>query len=179
MRHPFAFVLSSLCLVLASPARAQDITFAFTDLKNCPRDTSMDKDAEEEGGDAPIICPGPGGGYTVTEYYSAYDIYRRISLKDDTSFDVSLRPTKEDCPVGSYGDKLEWRMKGGKPFAVIQRLTCHALNENGTGPGKRLASYLIVKGLKGYGSIDAVVNTKTKDANEKARSIADEGLRGR
>jgi hypothetical protein len=71
-----------------------------------------------------------------------------------------------------------WRMKGGKPFAVIQRITCYALDENGSGPGKRLAEYLVVKGLKGYESIDGAVNTKTKKANEKAQAIADEGLRG-
>ena len=139
MRYPFAFALPSLCLVLASPVRAQDITFTYTDLTNCPRDTSMDDEAEEHGSDAPTICPGPGGGYKVSEYYSAYDIHRGISLKDDTRFDVRLRPSKEDCPVARFGAKLEWRMKGGKPFAVIQ----------------------------------------AKGANEKARAIADAGLKTR
>lgn len=180
MRNPFAVVLPSLCLALASPAWAQDITSAYTDLTNCPRDTSMDEDAEEHGSDAPNICPGPGGEYEVSEWFSAYDVHRSVSLKGDSAhFDVRLRPSKEDCPVGRYGNKLEWRMKGGKPFAVIQRVTCHALDENGSGPGKRLAEYLVVKGLKGYESIDAAVNTKTKKANEKARAIADEGLKGR
>ncbi|WNG33875.1 hypothetical protein F0U61_09695 [Archangium violaceum] len=179
MRRPFALVLSSLCLSLSSPVGAQDVSSAYTDLTNCPRDTSMDADAEEHGSDAPNICPGPGGGYSVTEYFSAYDVHRLVSLKDDTQFEARLRPSKEDCPVSRYGNKLEWRMKGGKPFAVIQRITCFALDENGSGPGKRLAEYLVVKGLKGYESIDGAVNTKTKKANEKARAIADEGLKGR
>ena len=51
----------------------------------------------------------------------------------------------------------------------------HAKNE--TGPGKRLAEYLLVKGLKGYESVDGAVSTKTKNANEKARALADSALR--
>jgi hypothetical protein len=180
MRHPSVFVVSALALVLASPVRAQAITFEYTDLTNCPRDSSMDADAEEHGSDAPNTCPGPGGTYEVTEYFSAYDIHRSVSSKDErSSFTARLRPSKEECPVARYSNKLEWRLKGGKPFAVIQRVTCHALDENGSGPGKQLAEYLVVKGLKGFESIDGAVNTKTKAANEKARAIADEGLQGR
>jgi len=178
MRHSFAFVLSCLCLVLASLVRAQGFTFAYTDLTNCPRDTSMDEEAMARGSDSPNICPGPGGEYTVTETFSAYDTRRGISLKDDTSFDVSLRPSEEDCPVARFGNKLEWLMTGGQPFAVIQRITCYAHDENGGGAGRRLGEYLVVKGLKGYESIDGTVNTKTKKANEKARAIAKEGLQG-
>ena len=179
MRHPLAFVLSSLCLALSSPARAQDITFAFTDLTTCGRDAPVDKEAEEHGGDVPIVCAGPGGGYSVTEFYSAYDIHRSVSTKEHPDFDIPLRPTKEKCLAATYGKNLEWRMKDGKPFAVIQRLTCYGLNKTETGPGKRLAEYLVVKGLKGHESIDGAVNTKTKDANEKARALADAGLQGR
>ncbi|WNG44361.1 hypothetical protein F0U60_09750 [Archangium minus] len=179
MRRPFALVLSSLCLSLSSPVGAQDVSSAYTDLTNCPRDTSMDADAEEHGSDAPNICPGPGGEYTVTEFFSAYDVQRSISLKGDERFDLRLNPSKVECPVRRYGNKLEWRMKGGKPFAVIQRVTCLALDddENGIRPGKRLAEYLVVKGLKGHESIDGTVNTKDKKANEKARAVADEGLK--
>ncbi|PTL83462.1 hypothetical protein [Vitiosangium sp. GDMCC 1.1324] len=180
MRHSFAFTLSALCLAFVSPVRAQTVTYEYTDLTNCPRDTSMDADAEEHGSDAPNICPGPGGEYEITEYFSVFDVHRRVSLKDErANFSVTLRPSKNECPVARYGNKVEWRMKGGKPFAVIQRVTCYALNENGGGPGKQLAEYLVVKGLKGFESIDGAVSTKSKDANEKARAIADEGLRGR
>jgi hypothetical protein len=62
---------------------------------------------------------------------------------------------------------------------VIQRITCYTLNEKEHLPGDRLAEYLMVKGLKGFESIDGTVNTRTKNANKKARAIADAGLQGR
>ncbi|WP_164016534.1 hypothetical protein [Pyxidicoccus trucidator] len=178
MRHPLVFVLSALCLLLAHPARAQAISSAYTDLTNCPRDTTHDEDAEEHGSDAPTDCPGPGGEYRVHEYYSAYGIHRSIDLNaEPSSFSVRLLPTKDECPVSRYGNKVEWRLKGGKPFAVIQRVTC--FEDTGSGPGKRLAEYLVVKGLKGFESLDGAVSAKQKNANEKARALADKAAQGR
>ncbi|MFP2908773.1 hypothetical protein ACLESD_27730 [Pyxidicoccus sp. 3LFB2] len=172
MRHPLVFVLSAVCLLLAPEARAQALSSTYTDLTNCPRDTSHDADAEAHGSDAPTECPGPGGEYNVHEYYSAYGVHRSVDLAADPSkFSVRLLPTKEECPVSRYGNKVEWRMKGGKPFAVIQRVTCFEDAEGA--PGKRLAEYLVVKGLRGFESLDGAVSTKTKNANEKARALAD------
>ncbi|MCP3141865.1 hypothetical protein [Pyxidicoccus xibeiensis] len=173
------FVLPALCLAFASPARAQGITHEYTELSTCTRPPSEDADEAPEGSDAPIYCLGPGGTYTLSESYSAYDIQRDVSLTDDAArFSVDLRP-KAECPVARYGPKLEWRLKDGKPFAVIQRVTCYALDEALYAPGKRLGEYLVVKGLKGYESIDGEVPVKTKGANDKARAIADEGLQKR
>jgi hypothetical protein len=176
MRHPLAFVLSCLCLASGSPARAQDITFAFTDLTSCTREVPRDPAAEESGQDEVIVCAGPGGAYTVTEFYSAFDAHRSVSSKEHPDFELRLTPTQVKCPFTSYGKNLEWRLKDGKPFAVIQRVTCLGFNETETGPGKKLAEYLLVRGLKGHEAINGLVNTKTKGANEKARALADAGL---
>lgn len=175
MRHPLAFVLSCSCLAFGSLAWAQDITFVFTDLTSCAREVPKDPQAEENGQDEVIVCAGPGG-YTVTEFYSASDAHRSISSKAHPDFELRLVPTKEKCPFTEFGKNLEWRLKDGKPFAVIQRLTCYGFNKTETGPGKKIAEYLLVRGLKGYEAINGSVNTKTKGANEKARALADAGL---
>lgn len=175
-----AFLLSALGLTLASPVRAAAPTFQYTDLSDCPSDTARYAEGIAHNADVPTVCPGPGGRYEVTESYGPYDIHRSVNSTDEGSqFRVDLRPSTEDCPVARYGHKLEWRLSEGKPFAVIQRITCYTLNEKEYRPGERLAEYLVVKGLKGFESIDGTVNTRTKNANEKARAIADAGLRSR
>ncbi|NOK19823.1 hypothetical protein [Corallococcus carmarthensis] len=170
-----ALLIPTLCLMHATPDSTAAITSEYTDVEKCPRPAEAD---ESEGGDVPLRCPGPGGDYELTEDYSAYDIHRRITSKSDPSFVVELRPMVK-CPVTRFGSKLEWRMKEGKPFAVIQRVTCFALNKEQSGPGKKLGEHLVVKGLKGFPRVDSEVNTKAKDANEKARSIADGAFRER
>lgn len=161
-----ALVLPVLFLLHTAPP---ELSSEYTDVEKCPRQAEED---ESEGGDIPLQCEGPGGDYVLTEFYSAYDIQRQISSKSDSRFTVELRP-KAQCPVLRFGSKLEWRMKDGKPFAVIQRVTCFALNKEESGPGKKLGEYLVVRGLKGFESISGEVSTKTKDANTKARAIAD------
>jgi hypothetical protein len=175
MRPSLSVALAALAL--ASPVWAQSLSSTYTDLMSCPRETSPDDaEAEARGSDVPTKCPGPGGEYRVVETYSAYGIYRRIDLAEDASrFSVALMPTGVECPLARYGDKVEWRLKGKKPFAVIQRVTC--FEDSGGGPGKRLGEYLVVKGLQGYESLDGAVNTKTKKANEQARALADKAAK--
>ncbi|AKF87059.1 hypothetical protein MFUL124B02_36920 [Myxococcus fulvus 124B02] len=168
-------VVPVLLLALSTPAFAEGVTFEYTDVEKCPREASTE---EEEGSDMPLDCPAPGGEYTLTESYSAYDYFRRITLKGDSQFSVELRP-KAACPVARFSNKVEWRMKDGKPFAVIQRVTCHALNKEQSGPGKKLGEYLVVRGLKGHTSVSGEVPTKTAAANTKARALADSALQKR
>ncbi|ATB44157.1 hypothetical protein CYFUS_009639 [Cystobacter fuscus] len=177
-----ALALPALCLALASPAHAQEVTYEYTDMETCPRvvekvELKPGEDEAPEGDDPPIECRGPGGEYSLVESYNLFDYFRDIRMKGDPNFSVSLRPSKATCPAARFGPKLEWRMKGGKPFAVIQRVTCYAVDERDgvSKHGKKLGEYLVVKGLKGYTSIDGEVPTKTKDANDKARAIADAG----
>jgi hypothetical protein len=90
---------------------------------------------------------------------------------------VKLLPTNKECPVARYGNKVEWQLKEGKPFAVIQRLMCYA--DKGDGPGKKLGEYMLLKGLQGFEFINAYVPTKTKTPNTKARALLAETLEGR
>ncbi|MCY1014170.1 hypothetical protein [Pyxidicoccus sp. MSG2] len=187
MRHALVIALSALCLLPARPARAQKqkqkqaTTFEYTDLTTCARDAAKAREeaAEEEGSDEPIRCAGPGGEYSVYEYYSAYGIHRSIELKkgERTEFTVQLLPTNKECPVARYGNKVEWQLKEGKPFAVIQRLTCYA--DKGDGPGKKLGEYLVLKGLQGFEFINGYVPTKAKNANTQVRALLTEFLEGR
>ncbi|NMO13955.1 hypothetical protein HPC49_08855 [Pyxidicoccus fallax] len=175
-----SLTLPALCLALASTAHAREVTFEYTDTETCTRvaaraENNPGEEEEPAGEDAPIECMGPGGEYMLVEWYSAFDFFRDIRLKGGTEVVVSLRPPDTLCPAARFSPKLEWRMKDGKPFAVIQRVSCHAVVDN-MKHGKKLGEYLVVKGLKGYEAIDGLVPTKAKNANSQARALADAGL---
>ena len=71
------------------------------------------------------------------------------------------------------GETIEWRLSGGKPFAIIYRL-------NGANPDVPSTSRLIVEtvGRSSQGCRIADIDARTKNANEKARRAADEILSG-
>ena len=68
-------------------------------------------------------------------------------------------------------------MANGRPFAVIMRVYEYGGSpECGELGGKIIRTSLIVKGLKGYESIDEKVDVKgTPNPNAKARELADKG----
>jgi hypothetical protein len=70
---------------------------------------------------------------------------------------------------------VEWRLANGKPFAVIMRMYDYAGTPECNTAGKITGSSLIVKGLKGFESIDQSVDGNTPNANVKARELADKG----
>lgn len=142
---------------MAAPGAAQPVTSAYTelDLRRC-RVIAQDR---ESGGIA-WRCPGRAG---VALYVSA----------DDDRFDLDAGVDNgewESLPeLNELGPRVEWRLHGGRPIAVIFRLasTDRAL------PGR---SVLVVEtvGRPGRpGCRIASIDGAAPDANARARNEAD------
>jgi hypothetical protein len=124
------------------------------------------------GSDIPGICKGYGG-YRVNLNYSAMATNIIIERAKNTDDSISLGMMSIALP--EKGSKLEWRLANGKPFAVIFRMPKYGdPDESGNPFANKTGEVLIVKGLKGYESIDLEVDVKTTpNPNEKARQLAD------
>jgi hypothetical protein len=125
-----------------------------------------EKEAEEHGSDIPTRCKGFGG----------YDVY--ISYSACTSM-ITLDRGEESLMLATQAvdwkqKTVEWRMANGKPFAVIMREYEYA-GDDQCATSKIIGESLIIKGLKGYETIDATVKKGTPNPNLKARQIADKG----
>ena len=124
----------------------------------------------ENGSDGASICRGPGR-YQVRIYYSAATtlINAEIRGKDD-NFPLATLSLNFD----SSKARVEWRMADGTPFAAILRVpTYDKPASDDEFFGKVIGEQLIVKGLKGFGNIDASINAKRPNANAEARAVAD------
>jgi len=166
--------ISSLWAV-AAPAEVT-FTSSYTGFNNCrPALTPAEvKEAEAHGSDIPQRCKGVGN-YYVYEDYSAVSRYKYIKSAGNR-FAVALTP-KEECAYQTYGDKVEWRLAGGKPFAVIIRVRCYGNQPDRDGnydvSQNLKAEYIIIRGLKGFPTGEDIDLKKTENANQLARDIAD------
>jgi hypothetical protein len=123
------------------------------------------------GTDMPAICKGYGG-YKVSLNYSAMATSILIERPKDTDDPISLGMHPISAP--EKGSKLEWRLANGKPFAVIFRVTKYGDPTDSDVFGNKIGEVLLVRGLKGFESINLEVDTKTTpNPNEKARQLAD------
>lgn len=125
----------------------------------------------ENGTDGYSICRGPGR-YQVRVYYSAAT----------TQINAEIRGTDDYFPLATLSinydqskARVEWRLANGKPFAMIFRVPTYDTPPEGEYFGKVIGASLTVKGLKGFGNIDASINTKRPRANAEAREVADTG----
>jgi uncharacterized low-complexity protein len=153
----------ALAMALAAPASAQNAASAYTelDLGRC-RQTS----AVEEGESATWTCPGLGGRAV---YVSTGDGRFDVDVgRDDGDFETAP-------PFNSIGPRIEWRLRGGRPVAIVYRLTLAASEQP-------IPSALAVKavGADGRsGCLAALVRGDLADANARARRIADTARRFR
>ncbi|MBK8802167.1 MAG: hypothetical protein IPN71_08965 [Fibrobacteres bacterium] len=154
---------------LALTAQAA-ITSSYTNTdKDCV--DAIDESSVPSGADIPQDCKGPGG-YILYETYSLFSTVRGVMRSKDGPMVVqSILP--ENCPVAGYGKMVEWRLRNNVPFAVIQRVTCVALKEDGSGPGKKLGEWVVVQEIQGQKRKRLVDALRTPNANIKAREIAD------
>lgn len=110
------------------------------------------------------------------EGYSAMQTFRTVEASE--GFEIDLSPQGR-CDAWTFGPKIEWRMAGDAPFAVIHRVYCYRGAPGRSGsvvtPKNLVGEYLLVRGLAGYESlvIDIDVRADTK-ANESARAAADD-----
>lgn len=124
---------------------------------------------EDSPGEPATDCPGLGR-YEVTENYAAVSIWHAITSRDRPEFSLSLLPQAGLGDNVSSG-KIEWRLHGGQPFAVIHRVkSCDSEVRT------RCKEFLMVRGLRGHEGITADVDASKPDANATARKIADDGF---
>jgi len=149
-----------------------NFTSLYSDLRaNCrtPR--------TQNGGHVSTYCQGQGD-YQVHIFDTATTMEIRVESKDKSK---SINVASQSLRFNRNNQKIEWRMKDGKPFAVIMRGYKYRLNDDGLirYPEQRTGEYLFVKGLPGYERIDYEVDVRTTgNANEKAREMADKGFAG-
>lgn len=145
-------------------------TSVYTDMKRDCK-TLSDPEAEARDSDPPGVCKGYGG-YQISIGYSAWAAGFRVENKKNPDDSISL-----GTDYGSYGEKgekVEWRMANGKPFAVIMRFGTYEMRDDSDDPfAKRTGSRLVVKGLKGFEQIDFEIDGANANANQKAREMAD------
>lgn len=121
-----------------------------------------------DGQDDAKLCPGVGG-YQIRIYSSA----------TMTHLNAEKKGSDESTPLVNVGldwneskVKLEWRLANGKPFAVIIRVPKYA-DRDGESVGKKFGEELFISGLADHEFLSESVDVKTRNANVKARAVAD------
>jgi hypothetical protein len=169
-----------LILILGGTALAQIgvapeepvFTSVYTDMKRDCK-TLAEPKGEQTGGDPAGACKGYGG-YRIFISYSAWAASYSVERLKDPNESIDLGTDYLD--YGAKGEKVEWRMANGRPFAVIMRIGKYKDAGDGENPYQaknRTGSKLIIKGLKGYEQINFEVDGAITNANQKARELAD------
>ena len=148
-----------------------------------PKDCKdVDTNPVSEGEDVPQLCKGYG------EYglYHTNAVYRvNLTIQDRSrKFTVPVLAVENDkakalenIAVKKFGDKIEWLVANGKPFAFILRVAYFNDTQDEQTvfkPQNKAGEFLFVRGLKGYESLQyeiSVMNTAF-NPNEQARSLA-------
>jgi hypothetical protein len=147
----------------AAAAAAQPITSRYTilDPHRC-----RTIEAIPEGDSVRQLCPGLAG---IPLFVNEGDGRSEIDAGIDDGRWESL------APFNTIGDRIEWRLAGGRPFAIIYRLRVAASAEY---PAQ---SSLIVEAIGRRGAPGCrlgVVDGALPDANLRARALADRQARG-
>ena len=147
----------------AFAASGPSLTSAYTNL-NLDRCTQLDRD--ETPAFAEWRCRGYGGiPLFVQSGDDRYDVDAGVQDED------ALWAATFDYP----GKTVEWRLSGGKPFAIIYRL-------ESANPERPRSTMLVVEtvGSRGRpGCRVAMIPGSARNANQQARSAADRLLRAR
>jgi hypothetical protein len=177
-------VVGLLLLVCGSLAFAQkesQATFKslYTDMKRDCRTLKEPAGAAEEGGDPAGACKG-FGGYRIFISHSAWSA--TYSIEKLNSQNEAILLGTDYSSYGAKGEKVEWRMANGKPFAVIMRIGKYKERADGENPytdQNRTGSTLVVKGLKGWEHINFELDGATPNVNAEARAMADQNYSGK
>jgi hypothetical protein len=164
MIKPALWILSGAVTALAlSPAAAQTMSSRYTmvDLRRC-----RTLEIIPEGESVRRRCPGLAG---IALYVNEGDGRSEIDAGVDDGQWESLPA------FNTIGERIEWRLSGGRPFAIIYRLRTAA------SPDQPAASALIVerigKGPRLPGCRLGLVDGALPDANVRARALADRHAR--
>jgi len=166
-------LLLAALLLGPSTFAADKYTSVYTDMaKDC--DNAFPEEDAPQGSDIPARCKGPDG-YSIYESYSALDNFRHVE-RGGKEVTANLEP-EASCSHASYGRMMEWRLRNGKPFALIYRVTCFKEDaEPGQErlPANRTGEYLVVQPLSKSAPFSTIDALHKKDANERAHKRAEE-----
>jgi hypothetical protein len=162
-RFAFGAFCGLAALSAASPAVAQRISSAYTmlDLRRC-RTLEM----IPEGESVRLRCPGLAG---IPLFVNEGDGRSEIDAGHDDGQWESLPG------FNRLGDRVEWRLSGGRPFAIIYRLRLAAAE--GAQAGSALIVEAIGHGPGAPGCRLGLVDGALADANARARLLADRSAR--
>lgn len=163
IRHAI-WAVGGLAVLSAAPAPAQTVTSRYTtlELRRC-----RTLEVIPEGESVRLRCPGLAG---IPLFVNEGDGRSEI----DAGFDDG---EWESLPAfNTIGDRVEWRLFGGRPFAIIYRLRT-AVTED-TPAGSALIVEAIGHGARAPGCRIGVVDGALPDANARARALADRRVRG-
>lgn len=163
-----AVVLYEAAFTLSAHAQP---TSLYTDLDTAagvtPGCETLEQAEPGDGEWARVRCPGPGGVWAHIDYDDARDTIRVGPDGKGTQFEPAFT---------SVGPKIEWRMKGEVPVAMIVRLT-----RQGGGRTSQSLTVHKVDATSGNGCLVGEVaasGPEASNANERARRIADDVAHG-
>lgn len=154
--------------LIASPVCAQAIESAYTDFnaKKCRHIPG--KEVEDYG---EWHCKGYGG---IRILMSAGD--QRINISYGKKAEEEPAASQTLASFNGEGDKIEWRIEKGKPFATIMRWSTTKSDEKGD--SIRGSTLVVTRlGPGGVCHVGYVDGRANKNANELAREIADKHAR--
>jgi hypothetical protein len=154
--------LCGLAALSAAPAAAQTASSRYTmlDLHRCRTLETI-----PEGDSVRLRCPGLAG---IPLFVNEGDGRSEIDAGLDDGRWESLPG------FNTIGDRIEWRLSGGRPFAIIYRLRLAATE------GAPAGSALIVEAIGRRGAPGCrigVVDGALPEANARARALADRQAR--
>ena len=152
------------CAAGPVPTASGDVRSAYTRIANCETIERF-----EESGGAVQRCPGYGGvPLYVTESDLRYDV------------DAGVRNDAFETPSGfnALGQTVEWRLRRGRPFAVIVRYDVDG--PGGTAAERRSDLAVVKVGREGAPGclVGYVPASATPDQNTAARRLADRDAAG-
>jgi hypothetical protein len=164
----------------AAKAKASIYTQVYSQYSRACKD--VDANTVSEGEDVPQLCKGYGGYWL----YRTSAVYRvSLAIQDSSrkftvpvvAADNEKAKALENSTVKKFGDKIEWLVANGKPFAFILRVAYFNDTQDEQTvfkPQNKAGEFLFVRGLKGYESLQyeiSVMNTAF-NPNEQARMLA-------
>lgn len=159
-------VLPFLLLPFLAAAAHAENTSAYSDfdLKTCTQLTPTTSGDEGEGSGI-FECKGHAG---IPVYFAEGDLRSLVSFGRDGQDQCAFRQTFGG--FNSVGNKIEWRLKNGKPIATILRWTVSYDSEDSS----KTKTWLVVTSL-GRGNTCHVgyVEGAYPNANAEARKLAD------
>jgi hypothetical protein len=154
--------LGSLSVALSATAQAGTSQYSDFNVKKCKQVGELN---QEDGGGT-WECPGIKGLKVI---YSEGDL--RGTMAFGESADIQCASAQSFGHFNSPGDKIEWRLNDGKPYATILRW----FTDNGEPDSKQ--NWLVVTKINSDEVCrTAIIDTQTPNANVVARQKADQSV---